>query len=190
MWMTFMLILQLFRCNYGSDRGRHAEAHNWVRPHVLLHDVHARQAQRRRTPHLPRFDRVRPKKEAVKEPNQANSRISRPCFCLFTSASGVWSGLDLNRWFLATFPNSSSQTRLIAVCLGIVSSVGITMLVGLYFTTMHGIMPFLCLGESESSRLLFGMASFTTCLYNTYTVQSTDRPDRMSHRKCVKLSNS
>ena len=56
-----------------------------------------------------------------------------------------------------------------AVGLGIVSSIGITMLVGLYFTTMHGIMPFLCLGESESSRLLFGMASFTTCLYDTYT---------------------
>ena len=46
-----------------------------------------------------------------------------------------------------------------AVGLGIVSSIGITMLVGLYFTTMHGIMPFLCLGNK------LGSLPFTSCLY-------------------------
>ena len=45
---------------------------------------------------------------------------------------------------LGNLPQSFS--RLMAVGLGIVSSIGITMLIGLYFTTMHGIMPFLCLG--------------------------------------------
>ena len=201
-----MFILQLFRCNYGSDRGRHAEAHNWVRPHVLLHDVHARQAQRRRTPHLPRFNRVRTDKALKNHIKliQSNPLIWSPDNGSFRLIVHVWASpilwclhemllsnleLDfLHSLFLVVFVNLfafifSNQTVCCLARNRVVSRHHHARRAVLHHDARHH--AFSLLGWVESSRLWFGMAH-ARC--DTYVLGGVLSGFQRNWRKGMQLS--